>query len=234
MGTRKRQILRLALAAALAAITLQGCVSAGKNVHGRVIDADTGQPVQGAYVYARSGYYECGLMQESCGCVNVDAALTRTDKKGYYRFDKEFYFGGSFFSDKFGTIVVYKKGYESVDNNYGLNSTYNKQDLYAEFFFGNGRYLDDYNKFSIKSNSGIYNITKHPIEVEVANSTSKIAPRLRYLVTLPGATGPPGCIDSNGEVKKVFDKFKNIIVNDALEQAKTPEEKEIVKENLSI
>lgn len=203
--------------ALLSVIAIQGCAASGDHVAGRVIDVDTGKPVPGAYVYARSGYYKCGPFElGGCGCINVDAALTRTDKSGYYEFDKKFDFGGSFFSDRFGTVIAYKRSYASSKSNYPSikNTYYDKRSFYSEFFYGSGRYSDEYEESSINSNSGIYKITKRPIKPY--SKKHDYTPRLVYLVNIITDSGPPACVSwASKKTERVFRKFQNILIRDA-------------------
>ncbi|HET7315207.1 hypothetical protein [Salinisphaera sp.] len=231
IGSRDYRVLRRAFIAALTLVAVQGCAAgSGQHVHGRVIDADTGQPIQNAYVYARSGYYKCGPAElGGCGCVTVDAALTRTNADGHYRFERPFKFGGGLFSDKFGTVTVYKTGYENTKSNFQSDKTsgYNIKSLFSQFFYGSGRYESLYKSYNIKLDSRKQKLTNQPIKSY--EKRPNITHRLLYLINVLAGLGPPACLYyGSNKAKIIFNKFQEIIIRDALSLIKTPQDKKIV------
>ncbi|HET7314194.1 hypothetical protein [Salinisphaera sp.] len=235
MGTQKYQILRQTIAGILAVVTLQGCTSAGKSVYGRVINADTGQPIQGAYVFASTGYYKCNSWELGmCGCVDVDGALTQTNANGYFSFNKSFDFGGSILSDKFGSVAVFKPGFKNIKSNYkntetkdtnGLK-TYKHYNIYHQYFYGTGMYGDEYKKFPLEKGSNNFMLRKinySNIDTAASKGTS---PVFFYISEISYDLVGHDCF--NGETnkfRKAYEKFYHYIRLTAKQAITTREDK---------
>lgn len=100
------------IATGLTFILLTSCGLVGGPVSGVVLDAETRQPIEGAYVVAQwSGSSSMSIAESHTVCIYTDMAIT--DGKGRFRIPMWFFEKPGVSSDQF-YIVIYQAGYEEV------------------------------------------------------------------------------------------------------------------------
>ncbi|HET7315205.1 MAG TPA: hypothetical protein VFJ08_12705 [Salinisphaera sp.] len=212
-------------------LAVQGCAAGGMKVSGRVVDAETGQPIAGAYVYGQSGHdNHCPFELGSCRFIVDDAALTRTDASGHYVFQERFNFGGTFTS-KSGRIIVYKPGYVSapkmVDQSWdyqakgiGTPKSFVATTIVSQYFYGTGNYRDDYRDNPLNQNSKNYYLSSTSIR-ELSPYSYQFTPRLVYLLNVIGGL-------SSGN--KAISKLKRAMYQEAKLLAQNKDDQKITHE----
>lgn len=220
--------VKISLLVVLLMTAIQGCAIGGVEVHGRVIDAATGEPVEGAYVYAESGYRtSCPFELAGCEYVVVDAALTRTNAKGYYEFDERFNFGGNPFNDKTGSVIVYKPGYITAPRMFaevqgtGIGDVPAKIDFTAShlairYFYGTGIFHEDYVESPLNAGNQPYFLSSRPIQTIVPNNyydtPPNLKPRVEYIAEVLRTSVPRDTLAGRKLTRVLLEEAKRLMV----------------------
>ncbi|MDH5444062.1 MAG: carboxypeptidase-like regulatory domain-containing protein [Gammaproteobacteria bacterium] len=135
MDNGKLNNLALLLGIILVAIMLNGCAAPSywPEVHGRVLDETTDQPIEGAIVVAKwRGYSSHAFIQVRSTCYHIETATT--DKMGRFTFPSRMD-GISTVQRRFVAYRVYKAGYVTSDKTYE-KEIYEKKLKYLKPFNG--------------------------------------------------------------------------------------------------
>lgn len=124
------QFIMFIMATLFLMLTTQACTGITYNVKGRVVDAETGEPIKGAAI--SSLWYHYQLVPRLAGLSSGSEVLgtydTLTDSDGYFETTKHL--------SGVNDISVYKKGYVGWCDNYIFNPT-GKKLKRDDFDFGN-------------------------------------------------------------------------------------------------
>lgn len=95
---------------------VSGCgFKAAMPITGKVINQDSGEPIEGAIVVVRWIGYRIISFENTRKCIHVESAVT--NKEGEYRFSSEFLkVGFQVLSDIHATAVPYVRGYRKLSN----------------------------------------------------------------------------------------------------------------------
>ncbi len=100
------------MATGLILLSLTSCGMVGGPESGVVLDAETKQPIEGAYVVAKwLGSSSVSIAERQTVCIYTDMA--KTDEKGRFRIPMWFFEKPGIATSQF-YIVIYKAGYEEV------------------------------------------------------------------------------------------------------------------------